>query len=199
MDTSWYAVDAEGRVALFESSEDGAVPRGAADASIIWELWDIREPPAPGDKDRYEDPEMLASRLGLFLYEHAHELTSHDGCYGEDLAPYRQVVKPTVPIHIDQLPDDLREQCEAIRFPINFGNSPLLQPVEHLTCSYWGEKRGYLASDGQTICPIPWQKEEEDQFNAFLDQVCEDVKRQASDSLDKKTGQDAPPDQPRDL
>src|SRR4051812_22138812 len=30
MDTSWFAVDEDGRVARFESSEDGAVPNNAA-------------------------------------------------------------------------------------------------------------------------------------------------------------------------
>lgn len=151
MDTSWYAVDAEGQVALFCSGEDGAVPDGTGDATVIWDLWDIREPPEPRDEYRYEEPKDLAARLGLFLYEHAYELTSDGGSYGEDLAPYRRDVKPDAPLHVDQLPVHLREQCELVRFPLTFEDSPLVQPLEYSSCRYWGEKRRYLASDGQTF------------------------------------------------
>ena len=161
MDTTWYAVDEEGHVAMFESGEDGAVPNGIVDATVIWDLWDIRQPPAPGNENRYEDPEVLAPQLGLFHYEHAYELTSHDGCYGDNLAPYRQLTKPAAPLHIDQLPAHLQEQCVLVRFPVKFGESPLVQPLEYFPCQYWCEKQGYLASDGQTIRPIPGEREDE--------------------------------------
>lgn len=38
MDTSWFAVDEDGHVALLESGEDGAVPKGVQDHGFdIWE------------------------------------------------------------------------------------------------------------------------------------------------------------------
>src|SRR5690348_14803035 len=76
MDTWWFAVDELGHVAIFDSGEDGHVPRGAEDGAM--ELMDALE----GKKDDSdEDWEDRVARLGLFFY-------SYNDYFSSPVVPY---------------------------------------------------------------------------------------------------------------
>lgn len=90
------------------------------------------------------DPEMPPSgaEMGLFAYSHmAGNWVS--GPYGLD-------VRPDVPVHVDQLPQALRDEVGLIEFrSLCFVETAHLQPVEHGLCSSW--EPAYLTSDGKRV------------------------------------------------
>jgi hypothetical protein len=146
MDISWYAVDAVGHVALFESGQDGHVPVGADDAYHLETLFQASRP-AP-DPDDYEESAVLAERFGFFLYE-----------YGDSFDPivvYRRRVVPPNPVHVDQLPPAIRDACKQLRLPVAFAAAECMQPIEFFECHYWNGEEGaaYVAADGVTVRPM---------------------------------------------
>jgi hypothetical protein len=83
---------------------------------------------------------------GLYRYGH---LTENwiSGPYG------RQQV-PAQPVHIDQLPPDLRREVKRMRFDtLQFTEAPHIQPLEHSPCVSW--EAAYLDVTGKKIRPIP--------------------------------------------
>ena len=147
MDTSWYAVDAAGHVAVFHSRENGHAPVGAEDAYHLETLVQAAHP-SPGPDD-YEADEPLAERFGFFLYD-----------YGESFDPidvYERRVVPPRPVHVDQLPPEVRDGCKRLRLPVTFAAAERVQPLDYSECSYWyeEERAGYVAADGVTVRPLP--------------------------------------------
>jgi hypothetical protein len=239
MDTTWFAVDRDGHVAVFGSGEAGAVPveafggeeadegherlvrilpRGEAVQDLRGRLlpgepsqgrehlhsgdWDypvlmflasldpVRDEVAAGravqmpategvavlwrglpeadyqrlhaagacrgcffffDDQGDEDASPNLARHGLFAYGH---LTENwiSGPYGR-----RQL--PGQPVHVDQLPPDLRQRVKQVRFEtLRFAETPHIQPVEHGECASW--ESGYLDVTGRDIRPIPGKEQE---------------------------------------
>src|SRR5262249_45335399 len=86
------------------------------------------------------------SRHGVFTYGH---LTENwiSGPYGREEVPAQ-------PVHIDQLPPDIRQALKQVRFDkLSFADTPHVQPVEHTECVSW--ESAYLDSTGKNIRPIP--------------------------------------------
>lgn len=129
MDTEWFAVDADGRVATLWSSEDGHVPHGAARDHEI---------------DEYLDSD---SREGLYVYRYSNEGFYH-GTYVRDEVP------PVAPLHSHQLPAVVRKSIAATRFSEGFNETHQIQPLETMTCSSWGTPLGFLLTDGKTVRPV---------------------------------------------
>jgi hypothetical protein len=73
--------------------------------------------------------------------------------------PYEHTDAPARPLHIDQLPPDVREVIGHVRLPMRFTVDDTFQPCEHMPCVYW--EAAYVTSDGKTVCPIPGCKEED--------------------------------------
>jgi hypothetical protein len=70
------------------------------------------------------------ARHGLYRYGH---LTENwiSGPYGREQVPDR-------PVHIDQLPPDLRREVKRMRFDtLRFTETPHIQPLEHGPCVSW--------------------------------------------------------------
>jgi hypothetical protein len=63
--------------------------------------------------------------------------------------PYGRTIQPTRPLHVSELPADLRAIAEQRQLPHRFADTVYIQPVEHLDCQIWGEV--YLSEDGSTI------------------------------------------------
>jgi hypothetical protein len=172
MDTSWYAVDAAGHVAVFESGEDGPAPRGAKDAFHLGTLFRARHPTLP-DLGMPAD-EAMAEELGIFLYE----------CGEDEYWPYsvinvyeRRVVPPR-PTHVDQLPPAVRDGCKQVRLPVTFAAAERVQPLDHVECVFWSEERaGYVAADGVTVRPLPGRQA---QFAESVRRFREDFPREAA-------------------
>jgi hypothetical protein len=99
------------------------------------------------DPSTYSRPE----RLGLFHYGNPDDLPGAE--------PYGRIAKPRVPIHVDQLPDHLRDALMGVQFPsLSFEDTPRIQPVELIPCRSWGA--AYLTLDGTAVQPIPGKEEE---------------------------------------
>jgi hypothetical protein len=152
MDTSWYAVDTAGHVAVFHSGENGHAPIEAEDAGHLETLFQARHP-VP-DPDAYEESEALAEAFGFFLYD-----------YGESFDPidvYARRVVPPRPVHVDQLPPAVRDGCKLIRLPVAFAAAERVQPLDFFECGYWyvEDRAGYVAADGVTVRPLPGKLEQ---------------------------------------
>jgi hypothetical protein len=101
-------------------------------------------------EEENEDWPDLATR-GLFRYEH---LTENwiSGPYGLQRSPLR-------PIHVDQLPPEVRRQVKGVRFQtLCFADTPYIQPVEHGECVSW--ESAYLDVTGSKVRPIPGKEAE---------------------------------------
>jgi hypothetical protein len=87
----------------------------------------------------------LAGR-GLFSYEQL---------LGDWLpGPYGRQRSPKRPVHIDQLPPELRKTIGQVRFEgLCFAQTVHLQPVEHMLCE--AMSAGYLTADGKAVRPLP--------------------------------------------
>jgi hypothetical protein len=143
MDTTWYAIDRDGHVASFSSGEAGAVPVAALAA--------IRSPAsAVLDRAWWDDP-------GLFHYEHARRFEEPWQLAEGDLwvtdgprlsGPYIRDAAPVHPLHVDQLPPNLRAFLATTRFAgLSFADEQALQPAEHFPCA--SEQPEYLTLAGE--------------------------------------------------
>jgi hypothetical protein len=146
MDTMWFAVDADGNVAAFETGESGAVPKEA----YLGEEWG---PVVNAILGREEDADCddfeaeLADR-GVFVYgQEADNWTA--GSYVLENVPDH-------PVRAADLPRSVRESM--IKFAGQFPATPRLQPVEIWPCESWGPS--YLASDDKTVKPMPGRETE---------------------------------------
>jgi hypothetical protein len=93
--------------------------------------------------------------------------------------PYHCQIVPPVPLHVDQLPPELRRLCRAAIFPVRFGQE-MLQPMEHVPCSCWGSGLAYVCSDGKTVRPVAG---EEAHFAQFVRELRELSPEWAKDML----------------
>jgi hypothetical protein len=82
-----------------------------------------------GDPD---DPRPNLARHGIYTF----------GTLGTNATayPYGLSEVPTVPVHVDQLPPDLRVKVREVTFErVSFAETPVFQPAEHMPCvSYDG-------------------------------------------------------------
>jgi hypothetical protein len=130
-------------------------------------------------------------RDGLFSYQYHGEEGLASGSF---IGPYTREEKPAKPLHVDQLPPDLREVCKQVRFDsICFAEMKYLQPAEFLPCDGWSGV-GYFTSDGNAVRPLPGREEEYHdfywQFKGRLEQDLEGVRFEGLEEPDK-------PDKPK--
>jgi hypothetical protein len=144
MDTTWYAIDRRGHVAVFETGEDGHGPAEARDEQLLQGLWSLRHP----DGVDYPGLEEVASRCGVFYFTF--------GGPSDPIRPYDRAIAPERPLHVDQLPPEVRRRWKQIRFEsVDFSESELVQPAEFFPCVFWYDNQGaYLCGDGKTVRPV---------------------------------------------
>jgi hypothetical protein len=149
MDSSWYAVDKNGHVALFITGAGGAMPNNAFSP----ENAEAMEEAGLEDELEHNLSEgQLPDREKLFVYE--------TGMMDEGLADcYHREQKPKQPLHVDQLPPDVRQAVKAATFDtLDFNTAKVIQPVELTPCVTWDP--AYLASDGRTVRPVAGREAE---------------------------------------
>lgn len=153
MDTSWYAVDGKGNVALFDTGAGGAVP----DRAYSPDMADYLDELPPEVIEAMETPNVLAPDL---LPDERRVYRYATGDLDECLADrYHRKKAPKQPIHIDELPPEARETIGRVRFPtVDFATAKVLQPIELTDCTAWGP--AYLASDGKTVRAVPGRERE---------------------------------------
>lgn len=107
-----------------------------------------------------DDPAGLAGR-GFFVYEH---LTDNwiSGPYGRESVPAQ-------PVHVDQLPPDVRQLVGQLQLDtLRFTETPHLQPVELTECVSW--EAAYIDVTGRHIRPIPGKEDEyADSYGEMVD------------------------------
>ncbi|MBS2018178.1 MAG: hypothetical protein JST00_35230 [Deltaproteobacteria bacterium] len=130
MDTTWFAVDRDGNVAMFETGESGAVPSSVA--------------------DEYYPGEEVLEELGERLYRYEH--TTENWISG----PYERQNVPASPVKESAMPADVLEH--AVRFDGSFAEVEKLQPAEFWACESW--QPGWLALDGKTVRPFEGREDE---------------------------------------
>jgi hypothetical protein len=163
MDTQWFAVDRDGQVACFVTGEAGSAPVAASEGDVDEVLR------ALGSKQTEEgldyDEEAIGrelARLGLHVYEDASDWFT---------GPYRRAHQPKKPLHVDQLPPELRRQVKEVRFDgLSFAEKTVLQPCQYTDAVAW--TAAYVAEDGKTVRPIPGHEEE---YRKEVEQLREEV------------------------
>jgi hypothetical protein len=157
MDTTWFAIDRDGHVAVFDSGEAGAVPTAAylgedyrpIEQAVV--AAGTGQPASAVAED--EDPDDRSRALaaaGAYLY--AHGEASENWIAG----PYDRTAVPATPLTADRLPPDVLDNMA--RFPGRFAETAALQPVEQWPVESWGPT--YLAADGATVRCLPGREAE---------------------------------------
>src|SRR5215831_3452120 len=122
MDVEWFAVDAQGSVAVFQTGEDGhQLLNSYGDQGALWEFWRFFHPEVGDDDDEQHDafgadPLAAAAKIGLFCYAYGNEF--------DPIGTYGRMGVPAVPLHIDQLPPEMRREYGFFCFrTLNFAET----------------------------------------------------------------------------
>jgi hypothetical protein len=195
MDTHWFAVDREGHVALFFTGENGYIPSLAAsfDPFGTHKLVDVaralskEEPPGLDDDGDIEDFEALLDTfidLGFYSYNYIDSFDIPE----EVVVAYAQDGVPDNPLHIDQLPPDLRDQCKKTRFDtVSFDEAEALQPIEYVDCFLYHEVEiAYLNADESILRAVPGH---EKKFRKF----CKKKAKWIEERADRMKVEEPPP------
>lgn len=171
MDTTWFAVDKDGFVAVMETNEEGALP-------LAW----------PNGESASDFVETVGSHLGREVKLGQYEIPepSSVGLYGftsiidenpqkggvvdqalddpdstefEVLVPvYKRGSVPSNPVHISELPETIQSQSKTLVFKdVSFRDVEWLQPVLMVPCQLWtdgSESVGVVDTEGN-IVPVP--------------------------------------------
>jgi hypothetical protein len=166
MDTTWYAVDGAGHVAVFLSGEQGPVPLGAdPDKHLGWFLRlldnDGQEPEDEDDDiDEWDAAEQDAAGRGFFIFEY---IDSFRPLYH----PYTRTWEPGEPLHVDQLPPAARKLfTENALKGVSFASGEQVQPAGRIDCFYYSDDVvGYLLPGETEVAAVPGR---EDKYRAAL-------------------------------
>jgi hypothetical protein len=157
MDTIWYAVDATGAVAVFNSAEPGPVPKSAArrEHGDVPRLVRILGGECDDDDFDLQEAFQAAADRGVYVYE---VITWE--C--DFIDTYERVAVPKRPLHLDQLPPKLRKNVARCKLPtVDFAKAEELQVVPLVPCDlYWDEAVAYFAVGHKEIRPIPGKEKD---------------------------------------
>jgi hypothetical protein len=165
MDTQWFAVDRDGHVAAFWTGLEGPLPTGSGNDEIDWR----------------------AFSHGLFYYEHNKDEEE------PFLEAYLREHRPRNPLHIDQLPPELRRVCKQVCFDsLRFAEMEYLQPMDFLPCDT-ASGVGYRSSDGKVIRPVPDREEQyRDYYRQHRGQLERDLEGVRFEGLEEPAEPDKP-------
>jgi hypothetical protein len=136
---------------------------------MLVDLW--RSQGGTGDPPRFSAAELLA-QLGVYCYDysswHAFDLV---------IGPYKHRAVPADPVHVDQLPPQLRAAAQQFPFDtLRFAQDEQLQPLDFYRCNFrYKESRvAYLGADLRTVRPLPG-------LEARFREFCEEFRRRWPD------------------
>ncbi|NEO84752.1 MAG: hypothetical protein F6J87_10930 [Spirulina sp. SIO3F2] len=56
--------------------------------------------------------------------------------------PYELEIRPSHPLHVNEIPTALGKTCKTVQFKnLKFSETELIQPLEHMSCETWGTAR----------------------------------------------------------
>jgi hypothetical protein len=119
----WLGVDHHGQVAVFTTAGYGAVPVNVTQrlADVDEAVDQVGQLPVIGSGSNL----VRRSADGDYSSWHAY---SAKGFYAYDWqvwhGPYQRLSSPTVPVSINQLPEELQAVCRLAVFPMNFADEP---------------------------------------------------------------------------
>lgn len=148
MDTTWFAVDRDGHVAVFDSGEAGAVPiDGYTDdfAPILDELVKA----AGGEELDWDERGERLAELGIYFYTHEEWENALAG-------PYERTGMPDQPMPGHRVPRGLL--ARMVSFDGRFADTEKLQPLEHWKSDAWSA--AWIATDGVSVHCVPGHEEE---------------------------------------
>jgi hypothetical protein len=153
MDTSWFGVDRDGRVALFSTGEDGSVPlpmEGNLSDPAVHVVLLAAHTVMGAAEELLDDPDP--SEVGLYDYG------------GDYDSLYRRRSSPSRPLLLLQLPEDVRRRMPLFRMPeLSFADKPILQLEEHAEdlIHYRDQVRcWYVSEDESMACARPGREAE---------------------------------------
>jgi hypothetical protein len=157
MDTIWYAVDANGAVAVFDSGSAGPVPTSAArrEHGDLPRLIRILGGDCDDEDFDMEEAFQQLAGVGAFVYDcPTWEMDFID--------TYVRAGVPKRPLHLDQLPPKLRKNFAKCTLPVaDFAKVEELQVVGLVACDlYWDEAVGYFVPGHKEVRPIPGKEKE---------------------------------------
>lgn len=124
----------------------------------FWRFEVLEEPLVEGG-----EPRTNPARHGVYLFR---------ALGGNATAnPYGLHEAPAHPVHVDQLPPDLRDRMKGARFPaLSFAETPVFQPADHIPCiAYEGT---YVDMGGRPHpLPTPHQNVAMDEYLRRLDEM----------------------------
>jgi hypothetical protein len=170
MDTTWFAVDRDGHVAVFDSGEAGVVPVEGYDAddesSILDELVKAAGGPAldeDDEDDAWENRPQRLADLGIYYYTHEEWENALAG-------PYDRRGAPETPLPGHKVPHGLLAKMAS--FDGRFAETPRLQPAEHWPSDGWSD--AWVSTDGTSVHCVPGHETEYAKHFADLQEACGD-------------------------
>jgi hypothetical protein len=129
------------------------------------------------------------SDLSEYLDMAGRGLFSYEQLLGDWLpGPYGRQRSPSSPVHIDQVPPDLRHTIGRVRFEgICFAQTVHLQPAEHMPCT--AMNAGYVTADGRGVRPLPGQ---ESHYREFYEEFLAEAPPGAAERLQIERPRRAP-------
>jgi hypothetical protein len=114
--------------------------RPAVCRGCFWRFEALDEPAEEG-----EEPRVNLARRGVYVFK---------ALGGNATAnPYGVQEIPLQPVHVDQLPPDIRARVKEVTFAaVSFADTPVFQPAEHVPCT--GYEGTYTDLSGR-IHPLP--------------------------------------------
>ena len=159
MDTTWYAVDGAGHVAVFLSGEQGPVPLGAdPDKHLFWFLRlldnDGRKPEDEDYDDDWDAAEEDAAGRGFYIFEYIDS-------FWPFYHPYTRTWEPGEALHVDQLPPAARKLfTENALKGVSFATGEQIQPAGRLDCFYYADDIvGCLLPGENEVMAVPGREE----------------------------------------
>jgi hypothetical protein len=178
MDTQWFAVDRDGHVALFITGEAGSMPLTAGEGDVDEVLRALGSKQTQEGLDYDEDAlGRELARRGVHVYEDASDFFT---------GPYKRAHKPKKPLHVDQLPPELRDDLKSVRFDgLSFAEKKVLQPCQYTDGVAW--TAAYVAEDGKTVRPIPGhEKEYRQEVEQMREEDPDELKKYRFEGLEEK-------------
>lgn len=91
---------------------------------------------------------VLAARDGYYLSNNLSWLGLYEySAYG-DAVPYQRSYLLKEPIYLKNLPPEIAARISYVSLPISFSEREFVQPIEHMPCDVWDQKRGWVDTDG---------------------------------------------------
>ena len=139
MDSAWYAVDADGNIARFDTGEDGALPVDASadgearHASFDHERLVAALEAATGTKLDPDDDDANDSIPGIYHYTRDH---------GDDPGRYARHKVPPVPVGAAALDSASAAAVRKLTLPVRFASDDVVHLADHISESRavtWGQ------------------------------------------------------------